>query len=177
MFGASKPACQFIVVERSNQADFTGGPAPWPCFHRDAARFAHGDDFLDGAPIAAGENGVGHFAEQPKFTRPPGCAPAASDFGFSGGRHDFRKQSIHRAEFRELAQAAKLLRSVVHRALVVAENGVIANAKLPRGSFLGSGDFSDGGCIKRCAQLLRNWGMPCQNSLRGLRRGPCHSHW
>src|SRR5213076_1039706 len=90
----------------------------------------------------------GHFAEQPKFTRPPGCAPAASDFGFSGGRHDFRKQSIHRAEFRELAQAAKLLRSVVHRALVVAENGVIANAKLPRGSFLGSGDFSDGGCIK-----------------------------
>jgi len=91
---AAKAAGEFRVIVPAQHFDFARRPASWLRFHRNAAVFAHGDDFLDGATSAAGEDGVWHFAELFKLGQPPSGSTAASDSGLFGGGHDFSHESV-----------------------------------------------------------------------------------
>jgi len=92
--GAAKAAGEFGVIVPAQHFNFACRPTAWPRFHRDAAVFAHGDDFLDGATGPAGEDGVWHFAELFQLGQPPSSSTAASDSGLFGGGHDFSHESV-----------------------------------------------------------------------------------
>jgi hypothetical protein len=74
---AAQAAGYFSIVIASEQTNFTRRPATGRCAKANTPMFAHGDDFLDGASGAAGEDGVGHFAELFEFLERPRSAPAA----------------------------------------------------------------------------------------------------
>ena len=94
--GAAQAAREFRVIVPAQHLDFARRPAAWPRFHRDAAVFAHGDDFLDGATGAAGEDRVWHFAELMKLGQPPSSSTAASDSVLFGGSHNISQESVLR---------------------------------------------------------------------------------
>ena len=52
MLGAPQPASQFVIVHGSEKLNFARGPAARRGKQADAAPFALGDDFLDGAARA-----------------------------------------------------------------------------------------------------------------------------
>jgi pyruvoyl-dependent arginine decarboxylase (PvlArgDC) len=71
----------------------------WPCFQRNAQVLAHGHNFFDGATAAAGEDGIGYFAEPCEFGESPERASAASERSVSGMSHEwffFYSKSLHR---------------------------------------------------------------------------------
>src|SRR5436309_11952115 len=94
--GAAQATREFRVIVAAQHFSFACRPAAWPRFHRDAAVFAHGDDFLDGATGPAGEDGVWRFAELFQLGQPPSRSTAASDSGLFGGGHNYSQESILR---------------------------------------------------------------------------------
>src|SRR5436189_5176210 len=91
--GAAQAAGEFRVIVPAEHFNFARRPAAWPRFHRDAAVFAHGDDFLDSATGSAGEDGGWHFAELFQLGPPPSGSTATSDSGLLRGGHASSQES------------------------------------------------------------------------------------
>ena len=92
LLGAAQAARQFRVVQGAKQLVFPRGPAAGWKAQADALAFAHGDDFLDGAAGAAGEDGIRRFAEPLQFGQRPWRAPASFDSLFHQGRHGLTQE-------------------------------------------------------------------------------------
>ena len=78
VMGTPEAASQFVIIHRAEQPDFARRPAARWRGQMNAPVFAQGDDFLDGATEAPGEDGVGRFAELFQFGYCPRFAPACS---------------------------------------------------------------------------------------------------
>ena len=68
---ATQPPGKFGVVVTAQHLDFARHPASGWCRQPDALAFAFGHNFPDGATEAAGEDGVGCFAELFQFGKCP----------------------------------------------------------------------------------------------------------
>jgi hypothetical protein len=62
VFGSPKAARHFVIVHRPEEFHLPHRPRSRPRFHRDAIMLTHRDDFFDGAPTAAGQDGIGRMA-------------------------------------------------------------------------------------------------------------------
>lgn len=78
VLGPAEASAKLGVVELPEHFDLTRSPSTARSGKADAPPFAFGDDFLDGAPKAAGQHGIGHSAKKFYFRGPPGSARFSS---------------------------------------------------------------------------------------------------
>src|SRR6266498_4408790 len=69
--GATQAAGEFRVIVPAQHVDFESGPAPGWGGQAEAPPFTLGDDRLDGAPGAAGKDGVRDLAQLGDFVARP----------------------------------------------------------------------------------------------------------